>query len=60
MIVDCDDLEAAEEYSISKLAPASSELINLIMTEDEIQVSLNANEGLVLYRHLLHAIVLNR
>ena len=63
MIVDCDGLKAVEEYRISKPAPASSELIELIdsiMTEDEIQVSLNANEGLVLYRHLLHTIVHNR
>ena len=63
MIVDCDRLEAAEEYSISKPSPASSEfieLVNLIMTEDEIQVSSNADEGLVLYRHLLHTIVHNR
>ena len=42
LIVDHDDLEAAEEYSISKPAPASSEfieLVNLIMIEDEIEVS---------------------
>ena len=28
--VDCDDLEATEEYSISKPPPASSELIELV------------------------------
>ena len=50
MIVDCDDLEAAEGCNISKPAPASSEfieLINLIMTEDEIEVSSNVDKGLV-------------
>ena len=51
-IFDCNDLEAAEKYSISKPAPASSEfieLVNLIMTKDEIEVPSNADEGLVLY-----------
>ena len=55
MIVDHDDLEAAEEYSISKPAPASSEfteLVNLIMIQDEIEVSSNSDERLILYRHL--------
>ena len=55
IIINRDDLEAAEEYSISKLAPASSdfiELVNLNMIEDAIEVSSNADEGLALYRHL--------
>ena len=48
-------MEAAEEYSILKPASASSqfvELANLVMTEDEIEVPTNADEGLVLYKHL--------
>ena len=48
-------MEAAEEYTISKSAPASSEFVELadfVMTEDEIEVSTNADEGLVLYTHL--------
>lgn len=48
-------MEAAEEYSTSKPAPASSEFVELadiVMTEDEIEVPTNADEGLVLYRHL--------
>ena len=28
------------------------ELVDLIMTEDELEVPTNADEGLVLYRHL--------
>ena len=50
--VDCDDLEAAEEYSVVKPAPVSSEfidLVELIMTEDEIEVPSNTDEGLILY-----------
>ena len=53
--VNCDDVEAAEEYTIVKPAPVSSELLNLfelIMTEDEIEVPSNTDEGLILYRHL--------
>ena len=49
--VDSDDLEAAKEYSILKPGPASSEfikLVELIITEDEIEVPSNADEGLVL------------
>ena len=48
-------MEAAEEYSTSKPVPTSSEfieLVDLIMTEDEIEIPTNADEGLVLYRHL--------
>ena len=48
-------MEAAEEYSTLNSAPASSEFIDLvdtIMTEDEIELPTNADEGLVLYRHL--------
>ena len=53
--VDCDDMEAAEEYTILKPAPASSEFVELadfVMTEDEIEVLTNADEGLLLYKQL--------
>ena len=42
-------------YTILKPAPASSEFVELadvVMTEDEIEVPTNADEGLVLYKHL--------
>ena len=45
----------AEEYTISKPVPASSEFVELadfVMTEDEIEVPRNADEVLVLYKHL--------
>ena len=48
-------MEAAKEYTIVKPAPVSPELldlIELIMTEDEIEAPSNADEGLILYRHL--------
>ena len=55
-------MEATEEYNTSKSAPASSaftELIDLIMTEDEIEIPTNADKGLVLYRYLTQHIAIN-
>ena len=50
-----NDLEAAEEYSISKPGPASAEFTELaefIMMEGGIQLPTNSDEALKLYRHL--------
>lgn len=50
-----DDLEAAEEYSISKPGPASAEFTELaefIMMEAGIQAPTNSDDALKLYRHL--------
>lgn len=59
-VVNMDDVESAREWSVNKPCPVPKEFTDLaehVMNEDKISKPTNADQAIVLYKHLKNVLV---